>query len=162
MKHLIKLSIMILAITFVLFAISGYAQDENKTIEHGKKFVDHDGDGFNDNAPDHDNDGVPNGQDPDYVPQNPERSRKFGFIDEDNDGINDRMQDADNDGIKNCEDEDWVRPQDGTGNRFRQQGDMHRGNRGKGAQRQGFKGNRNGTGEGTGECDGTGPKGSGK
>jgi hypothetical protein len=33
----------------------------------GKKFVDVDGDGINDNAPDHDNDGIPNGLDPDWV-----------------------------------------------------------------------------------------------
>ena len=33
----------------------------------GKNFVDLDGDGFNDNAPDHDADGIPNGLDPDYI-----------------------------------------------------------------------------------------------
>ena len=33
----------------------------------GSNFVDLDGDGFNDNAPDHDGDGIPNGLDPDYV-----------------------------------------------------------------------------------------------
>jgi len=33
----------------------------------GSNFVDLDGDGFNDNAPDHDNDGIPNGLDEDYV-----------------------------------------------------------------------------------------------
>ena len=33
----------------------------------GKNFVDLDGDGFNDNAPDADGDGIPNGLDPDYV-----------------------------------------------------------------------------------------------
>jgi hypothetical protein len=30
-------------------------------------FVDMNGDGFNDNAPDHDGDGIPNGQDPDWI-----------------------------------------------------------------------------------------------
>jgi len=34
----------------------------------GLGFIDEDGDGFNDNAPDVDNDGIPNGIDPDYVP----------------------------------------------------------------------------------------------
>jgi hypothetical protein len=33
----------------------------------GKNFVDLDGDGFNDNAPDHDADGIPNGLDPEYI-----------------------------------------------------------------------------------------------
>ena len=33
----------------------------------GTNFVDLDGDGFNDNAPDHDGDGIPNGLDPDYI-----------------------------------------------------------------------------------------------
>jgi len=37
----------------------------------GSNFVDLDGDGFNDNAPDHDNDGIPNGLDEDYV-KNPQ------------------------------------------------------------------------------------------
>ena len=31
------------------------------------QFIDEDGDGFNDLAPDHDGDGIPNGLDPDYV-----------------------------------------------------------------------------------------------
>ncbi|UCG63337.1 MAG: hypothetical protein JSV52_02910 [Candidatus Zixiibacteriota bacterium] len=33
----------------------------------GNNFVDLNGDGFNDNAPDHDGDGIPNGLDADYV-----------------------------------------------------------------------------------------------
>ena len=33
----------------------------------GTNFIDLNGDGFNDNAPDHDNDGIPNGLDADYV-----------------------------------------------------------------------------------------------
>jgi len=33
----------------------------------GGNFVDLNGDGFNDNAPDHDGDGIPNGLDPDWV-----------------------------------------------------------------------------------------------
>ena len=37
----------------------------------GKNFVDLNGDGFNDNAPDHDGDGIPNGLDEDYV-KNPQ------------------------------------------------------------------------------------------
>ncbi|MBK7105622.1 MAG: hypothetical protein IPH62_10100 [Ignavibacteriae bacterium] len=51
---------------------------------HGKNFVDEDGDGYNDNAPDHDGDGIPNGLDEDYVSPG-----KNSFVDEDGDGIND-------------------------------------------------------------------------
>ncbi len=70
----------------MIFAASAQAQDVKKTnqnknqakiqaktqqvdvdqIQHGPGFVDENGDGFNDNAPDHDGDGIPNGQDEDY------------------------------------------------------------------------------------------------
>jgi hypothetical protein len=33
----------------------------------GSHFIDLNGDGFNDNAPDHDGDGIPNGLDPDWI-----------------------------------------------------------------------------------------------
>lgn len=39
---------------------------DGKVIQHGYRFIDKDGDGYNDNAPDHDGDGVPNGVDSDY------------------------------------------------------------------------------------------------
>jgi len=81
------------------FASSGLlAQDttdvKNKTEEkektqHGPKFVDEDGDGFNDNAPDHDGDGIPNGLDPDY--KGPGKERKKKFVDADGDGIDDNI-----------------------------------------------------------------------
>ena len=35
--------------------------------KHGVGFVDENGDGYNDNAPDVDGDGIPNGMDPDYT-----------------------------------------------------------------------------------------------
>ncbi len=35
-------------------------------IHNSRFFIDKNGDGYNDNAPDHDNDGIPNGLDPDY------------------------------------------------------------------------------------------------
>jgi hypothetical protein len=98
---------------FALFAAPVMAQTE----EHGANFVDENGDGYNDNAPDHDGDGIPNGQDPDYVrPGNAKgNSRGLGFVDEDGDGINDNAPDADGDGIPNGQDEDWVKPEDGSG-----------------------------------------------
>ena len=48
----------------MLTAPASQAQTCNGT---GRNFVDLDGDGFNDNAPDHDNDGIPNGLDEDYI-----------------------------------------------------------------------------------------------
>lgn len=60
----------------------------NEPKKHGLGFVDEDGDGFNDNAPDDDGDGIPNGLDPDYMGG---QNRK-GFIDLDGDGINDNAR----------------------------------------------------------------------
>ena len=54
----------------LLTAVSASAQTDDATPathQHGYRFIDEDGDGFNDNAPDADGDGIPNGQDPDYV-----------------------------------------------------------------------------------------------
>lgn len=153
MKHVLKLSVVAMAVAVLTFAFYGagaYAQTGNQV----KGFVDENGDGYNDNAPDHDGDGIPNGQDPDYVPVNPDQGKRFGFIDEDGDGINDRMQDADGDGIPNCQDPDWVKPEDGTGNKFGQKA-LNR----SGLQKKGFGGSKSGVGAGSGVCDGTGPKG---
>ena len=161
MRHLTKLSVVAIIaafLTFISFGVDSYAQNGSQNGVHGAGFVDENGDGYNDNAPDHDGDGISNGQDPDYVPLNPDKGKRFGFIDEDGDGINDRMQDADGDGIPNCQDPDWVKPKDGTGNKFGQKaGQMGRkGFRGKeNGQKLGFG---NGTGNGSGVCDGTGPK----
>ena len=55
---------MVLAIgVVVLFSGVASAQVCDSTGNH---YYDHNGDGFNDNAPDHDGDGIPNGQDPDW------------------------------------------------------------------------------------------------
>lgn len=53
----------------------------------GRHFVDKNGDGFNDNAPDHDGDGIPNCIDPDFKNWKMRHGKKF--IDRDGDGIND-------------------------------------------------------------------------
>jgi hypothetical protein len=70
---------------------SSSAQNQNKIKmqnaernQHGNNFVDANGDGYNDNAPDHDGDGIPNGLDEDYNGKG-----KKGFVDLDGDGIND-------------------------------------------------------------------------
>ncbi len=108
----------------------------------GITFVDANGDGFNDNAPDADGDGIPNGQDPDYVRNGSGRGQ--GFVDIDGDGINDNVQDFDGDGIPNGKDPDYVRPQDGSGRK------MMRGSRGSGfAAGQGGFGRGGGAGRGT-------------
>jgi hypothetical protein len=73
--------------------------------KHGPGFVDLNGDGINDNAPDDDGDGIPNGMDPDY--SGPRNGRGHGFIDENGDGINDFIQDFDGDGVPNSRDPDY-------------------------------------------------------
>ena len=85
-------------ITLLLAGI-GLAQDSLKagqndqtggeTTKHGPRFVDENGDGFNDNAPDHDGDGIPNGLDPDY--QGQKNRHRHGFQDLDGDGIDDNL-----------------------------------------------------------------------
>jgi len=72
MKHNI---ILILAVLLTaLLAVGANAQDFGQGNGDGTgvcRFVDADGDGFNDLAPDADGDGIPNGLDPDYVkPEN--------------------------------------------------------------------------------------------
>lgn len=68
----------------------------------GRGFVDANGDGYNDNAPDDDGDGIPNGLDPDF-------QRGQGFVDLDGDGINDLLMDDDGDGIPNGKDADFLK-----------------------------------------------------
>lgn len=103
-------------------------------------FVDTDGDGYNDNAADHDGDGIPNGMDDDYTgAKNHNGNHPRGFVDANGDGINDNALDHDGDGIPNGQDPDFVRPHDGSGN---MRGSGHGG----------------GSGTGTGDCDGTDPQ----
>jgi hypothetical protein len=59
----------------------------------GQQFIDKNGDGYNDNAPDHDGDGIPNGLDSDWQKIKEKKKRKRRrFIDLDGDGINDNFQ----------------------------------------------------------------------
>jgi hypothetical protein len=75
-----------LAIFYSLSVIN--AQDQKPKAEkgHPKTFVDKNGDGYNDNAPDHDNDGIPNCVDTDYKGAKMQNKK---FIDLNGDGIND-------------------------------------------------------------------------
>jgi hypothetical protein len=50
-----------------LLVITAPATQAQTCDGSGKHFVDVNGDGFNDNAPDEDGDGIPNGLDPDYI-----------------------------------------------------------------------------------------------
>lgn len=123
-----KTSKTLLALTIALLLSVSFSQAQTTPpttpIQHGEKFVDANGDGYNDLAPDADGDGIPNGQDPDFVKPQDGSGRGAGkgrgfnrFVDEDGDGINDRLRDDDKDGVANCQDGDWVRPMDGAGYR---------------------------------------------
>lgn len=89
----------------VLIILTGsfvYAQDSTKAVKspktHKINFVDKNGDGYNDNAPDHDGDGIPNGLDPDWLKM--KQNKKRPFRDLNGDGINDWLQNRGK-GIKN-------------------------------------------------------------
>jgi hypothetical protein len=141
-------------------------------IQHGNRFQDKNGDGFNDNAPDHDGDGIPNGQDPDYDGAKMRAGKgKKGFVDENGNGINDNVEDWDGDGVANGKDPDFERPQDGTGrqNQYGKQS-QNRTKTGRGGYGPGDGTGKSGVGPqdgsgygpGSDNCDGTGPKGSTK
>ena len=143
------ISVLALVMAFTLFVSDDAAA---QTRGHGynvRGFVDNDGDGFNDLAPDADGDGIPNGQDPDYVRPQDGTGNQFG-------GRESLVND---------------------GNSFRNwYGQMHRwfyGNPGEGRGNgwgpgdgtgNGGNGPGDGTGNGpgTGDCDGTGPHGPGR
>ena len=69
-----KKIITILSLSLLFLAGNLFAQDNTGSKKQNRKgqtkqvgFVDADKDGYNDNAADHDGDGVPNGQDGDFV-----------------------------------------------------------------------------------------------
>lgn len=99
---------------FTVFANSFAQTDTTKApkppLKHGPNFVDKNGDGFNDNAPDHDGDGIPNGLDPDYTGPKLQRGKK-AFVDLDGDGINDNAQK-----MRGRKGQGRYGPADGTGN----------------------------------------------
>lgn len=141
-KILLVSSLTIIIALFLTNSNLSAQQTSNKKATKG--FVDLNKDGINDNAPDADGDGIPNGKDPDYTGAKNRKGNNphAGFIDLNGDGINDNAIDSDGDGIPNGKDPDYVKPKDGTGNKY-----------GYG------KGSFPGKGTGFGTCDGTGPKG---
>jgi hypothetical protein len=100
MKHIKLFKYLILSIILAGYSFgqdSTKAQTGKELGKHQKgsykKFIDVDGDGYNDTAPDHDGDGIPNGIDPDYIKMNKrERNNSLEFIDSNGDGINDNLQ----------------------------------------------------------------------
>ncbi len=94
---MIKKITKILSFTILSIFISSslFAQDSTKvksssvSNNQNRKFVDNDGDGYNDNAPDHDGDGIPNGLDPDYIKF--KKRKHIEYIDANGDGINDNL-----------------------------------------------------------------------
>jgi hypothetical protein len=94
---LLSLSMKLITFSLLLLFNCLYAQDstkkdtEKETIQHNQIFIDEDGDGYNDNAPDHDGDGIPNGLDPDWQKLNEEKRSRQRFVDLDGDGINDNI-----------------------------------------------------------------------
>jgi len=118
----------LLTLAGLLIFMATAALAQTTPTNHGPRFVDMNGDGFNDNAPDADGDGIPNGQDADYTGV---KSGK-GFVDANGDGIND------NAGSKNG-------GKNGNGTKG-----------GKNGSGKGNKGGNKGSGSGTGTCNGTG------
>lgn len=92
MNKLKKLNIIVIVGILLIFSGNNlFAQQRQHKHKKTQVFVDNDGDGYNDNAPDHDGDGIPNGLDPDWTKK---RGRKMQYIDADGDGINDLLQNS--------------------------------------------------------------------
>lgn len=90
MKTLLKIFLILVFVTPALLS-----QDTTKVKKNNKKqckFVDKNKDGYNDNAPDHDGDGIPNGLDPDFKKQKGKQKRFGKFIDKNGNGIDDRKE----------------------------------------------------------------------
>ena len=94
-----KIFLLFIPIIIFVFPLSTlFAQDSTETkssdTQQGQHFIDEDGDGYNDNAPDHDNDGIPNGLDPDWQKEKgqTDNKKRWRYIDLDGDGINDNLQ----------------------------------------------------------------------
>jgi len=69
------------------------AQDSLRIQAVPTGFIDSDGDGYNDNAPDHDGDGTPNVIDPDWQAlQSGKKKKNNDYIDLNGNGINDYIE----------------------------------------------------------------------
>lgn len=108
--------IYLFVVTAITFAYTNsFAQTEEPVVPatHGVNFVDTDDDGYNDNAPDHDGDGIPNGVDTDYTASGSQGGKR-GFVDLNGDGINDKAGQGNRGQSGNGK--GGYGPKDGTGN----------------------------------------------
>lgn len=96
--------------------------------KQNQQFVDLDGDGYNDNAPDHDGDGIPNRLDPDWKRRN--RMGQTQFIDLNGDGINDKLQQDQRNGLEQMDRE--AGEEDGSSLKNQEQRQLRRGRKGSG------------------------------
>lgn len=103
---------------------------QNRQIQQNRNqhFVDLDGDGYNDNAPDHDGDGIPNRFDPDWKRR--KRSGQAPFIDLNGDGINDHLQEGQMDGRERME--PGAGQEDGSSLKNQEQRQLRKGRKGPG------------------------------
>jgi len=122
----------------------------------GSNFIDLDGDGFNDNAPDHDGDGIPNGLDEDWI-KNPQDGTgyKNGQLGE-NGAQDPAMTPA------MTKSQQFKRLQTWAGYIYRNRISAFGGSNGSGAGVCDGSGSGAAAGTGTGICDGTGPHGGGQ
>jgi hypothetical protein len=105
----------------------GQQSQERQQVQN-QQFVDLDGDGYNDNAPDHDGDGIPNRLDPDWKRRN--RMGQTQFIDLNGDGINDKLQQDQRNGLEQMDRE--AGEEDGSSLKNQEQRQLRRGRKGSG------------------------------
>ena len=145
----------LMACVAVLLPDSGSAQEKTAKLaskQQDQKVIDKTNDATHNKTADANDDGLPNGYNPDQKKSQKANARgkgkdaKFhGFVDEDGDGINDHLMDSDKEGVPNRLDGDWVRPSRGKENKFGKMGQgFEKGKTGvgsgKGASLQGQKG----------------------
>ena len=180
MNPILKISSVLLLMLLIALPASLQAQVELKKTEqnqtqsagdikspdqskiHGSRFIDKNLDGYRDNAPDSDGDGIPNGSDSDYPGSKNRRGNNGNnrFSDLNGDGINDWKVDSNGDGISDGQQSRYGGKGqkqgngDGSGKRNMWGPNDGTGNNGVGPQ--------NGTGHGpggnSGNCNGSGPK----
>jgi hypothetical protein len=120
---------------------------QNKLLyQYRMMFVDENGDGICDGLRDHDNDGIPNGQDPDWTKSQDGTGNQFkkGFGGQDGNGNGNGNRNGNRNGNQN----------QNSGNQFGNKNEFRGGN---GWDKQSFRQNRIGVGSSV--CDSTGPKG---
>ncbi len=112
-------SLSVLALIVGLTFISGGSALAQTCDSTRSGFVDMNGDGFNDNAPDHDGDGIPNGQDPDWI-KNPQDGT--GYMHKNMKGTAAQTQNKGEDkpGVQNRAMKK-LGPADGSGNQYQNQ-----------------------------------------